>query len=349
MTLSRYLTAFIVTLFPLAASANDDPIGTFDPLFMSTDTLAIEIEGPFDEITRERSDELELPGMLRYTATDGSVVELDVQLRARGNRRRDPGTCRFPPVRINFKKSQTDNTLFHKQDKIKLVTHCQHNNSYKQTVISEYLVYRIFNVLTDYSFRARLLEVRYVYTDDDEVTDSYGIFIEHNDRIGKRIGGEPIETERVDVATIKPEDLNLTSVFHYFIGNTDFSPRAAPPDARCCHNQTLFTHEDGLYRTVPYDFDQSGLVGAKHASPNERFNLRSVRQRLYRGRCVNNDQLPQTLQLFRDKRAEIEALIAAQPELTDGRRRGMLKYIDAFYDTIDKPKRVASNLIKRCI
>lgn len=345
----RHWTAAIVILFPLLTAADGQGIKEFDPLFMSTETLAVELEGPFQQIERERSDEQELAGKLRYAEADGRQVEFDVQLRARGNWRRNPDICRFPPIRINFKKSQTDDTLFDKQDKLKLVTHCQPNSRYDQAVVSEYLTYRIFNLLTDYSFRVRLLRTRYVYTDDDEVRESFGVLIEHNDRIGKRIGGKPFETELVDVDKIKPDDLNLTSVFHYFIGNTDFSPRAAPPDERCCHNQTLFTHDDGLYRTIPYDFDMSGLVDARHAAPSERFRLRSVRQRLYRGRCVNNDLLPQTLQKFRDARADIEALIDSQAELADSTRRRMKGYIEDFYDTIDNPKKVESLLVKRCI
>ena len=346
----RFWTAAIVALFPLAIAASDEDIRDFDPLFMSTDTLEVELEGPFALITRERSDEEEVEGKFRYTEADGSTVEFDVLYRARGNWRRNPDICRFPPIRINFRKSQTDDTLFDKQDKIKLVTHCEtRSQAYKQAVISEYLAYRVLNILTDYSFRARLLKLKYVYTDRDYTEETFGVLIEHNDRIGKRINGEPFETERVAVTEIEPEDLNLTSVFQYFLGNTDFSPKAAPPDERCCHNQTLFTQEDGLYRTIPYDFDQSGFVNADHAAPNPRFGIRTVRVRVYRGRCVNNELLPQNLQLFRDKRPEIEALIENQAELSSKTRRSMLKYVDSFYDAIDNPKRVEGRLIGKCI
>lgn len=346
----RFWTAAIVALLPLVIAANDENIREYDPLFSSTDTLEVEVEGPFAEIVRNRSIEEEHEGKFRYTAADGTPVEFDVLFRARGNWRRNPDICDFPPIRINFRKSQTEETLFDKQDKIKLVTHCQNNSRrYNQAVISEYLAYRILNVLTDYSFRARLLKLDYVYTDSDMELDSYGVLIEHNDRIGKRIDGEPVETERVAVAEIKPDDLNLTSVYQYFIGNTDFSPRAAPPDEKCCHNQTLFTNEDGLYRTIPYDFDQTGLVDAQHAAPNPRFGIRTVRMRVYRGRCSNNELLPQTLQHFRDKRGEIEALIENQAELTPATRRNLLRYVAAFYDNIDNPKRVESRLIKRCV
>jgi hypothetical protein len=148
---------------------------------------------------------------------------------------------------------------------------------------------------------------------------------------------------------VHPANLNLASVFQYFIGNTDFSPIATPPGEECCHNQALFTNEEGPYRSIPFDFDQTGLVDAQHAQPNPRFGLANVKVRLYRGRCVNNDLIPDTLQHFRDKRAEIEALIENQQELLPTTKRNMLKYVDSFYNVIDKPRRVEYRIIDACL
>jgi len=344
----KFWTLVIVSLF-LAAAANGKDIKDYDPLFQSYETLEAEVEGPFQFLSRERPDEEEADGKFRYTDADGNRVEFDVLLRARGNWRRNPDICRFPPMRFNFKKSQTDDTLFHKQDKLKVVTHCQNNSRYGQTVVSEYLVYRVLNLLTDYSFRVRFVNMTYVYTDRKESRQSYAVLIEHKDRLGKRIGGEPVLTERVKVASLHPADLNLASVFQYFVGNTDFSPIATAPDEDCCHNQALFTSEEGPYRSIPFDFDQTGLVDADHAAPNARFGLRNVRQRLYRGRCVNNELLPETLQLFREKHSEIVALIENQPELTSATRRSLLKYVEGFYDVIDNPKKVEDRLLRDCL
>ncbi len=336
-------------MFLAAVAANAKDIREYDPLFSGDDTLEIEVEGPFDFLARERPDEEEAPGKLRFLNADGETLEFDVQIRARGNWRRNPEICDFPPLRINFKKSQTDDTLFDKQDKIKLVTHCNDTKSYAQAVVSEYLAYRIYNILSDYSFRVRLVNMIYVYTDRSRSLNSYAVFIEHKDRLGKRIDGEPVQTERVPIGSIYPDNLSLASVFQYFIGNTDFSPVASPPDEDCCHNQALFTSEEGPYRTIPFDFDQTGLVDAKHAAPNPRFGISTVKVRLYRGRCVNNELLPATLQHFQDKRAEIEALIENQPELTPVTRRNMLKYVDSFYDVIDKPRRVKYRITDNCL
>jgi hypothetical protein len=336
-------------MFLAAGAANAKDIREFDPLFSAQDSLEIELEGPFAFLARERPDEEEAEGKFRYINADGETVEFDVQIRARGNWRRNPDICEFPPIRINFKKSQTADTLFDKQDKIKVVTHCNDNKSYAQAVVSEYLAYRIYNVLTDYSFRVRLVNMTYVYTDRKQTVNSYAVFIEHKDRFAKRIAGEPVVLDRVPVTSIYPENLNLASVFQYFLGNTDFSPIATPPGEECCHNQALYTSEEGPYRTIPFDFDQTGLVDAQHAEPNPRFGLANVKVRMYRGRCVNNELLPATLQHFRDKRAEIEALIENQQELMPTTKRNMLKYVDSFYNVIDKPRRVDYRIIEACL
>lgn len=339
----------IVTLFLGSAAAQDQETGNYDPLFIGHDTLEAEVEAPFLYLTRERPEEDEADGKFRYVDVDGTWYELDVRIRTRGNWRRNPEVCDFPPMRFNFRKSQTDDTLFDKQDKLKVVTHCQDNKHYAQSVVSEYLAYRILNELTDYSYRVRLVNLTYIYTDRSRTINSYAILIEHKDRLGKRIDGKPVVTERTPTSSIHSYDLVLTSVFHYLLGNTDFSPRATVPDDECCHNQSLFSSKDGPYRTIPYDFDQTGFVDARHAAPNPRFGLRSVKERLYRGHCRNNELLPQALQHLRDKRPRIEALIQDQPELTGPTRRDLLRYVDTFYEVINDPRKVQKELVSECL
>ncbi len=337
--------ALFLPIFAAAAQGNNKP----DPLFASDEIIDIEIEAPFGLITRDRPDEEEVDGKLRYTAEDGSLVEFDVAVRTRGRLRRSKDVCRFPPLRLNFKKSEVKGSLFDKQDRLKVVTHCGKDERYEQAILSEYLAYRIFNVLTDTSFRVRLLRATYKYTDNDQQIQKYAIFIEHKNRIEKRLDAKTTEIQRAQIKNLRRPDLNLASVFHFLIGNTDYSPVAAAPGEDCCHNQIMFTREGEPNYTIPYDFDQSGLVDAPHATPNERFDLRTVRDRLYRGRCSNNGYLPSTLQLFNDKRSDIEALIKDQRGLTKRKGKVMLSYINEFYDVIDNPRRLNSSIIKKCI
>lgn len=348
MLRSHWTTAAIVLFLPVlaaGATGNNEP----DPLFASNQIIDIEIEAPFRLLASERPNDEEVAGFIRYAADDGRLVQFDVAVRTRGRLRRNKQVCAFPPLRLNFKKSDVKDSLFDKQDRLKVVTHCQKQRQYDQAILSEYLAYRIFNVLTDKSYRVRLLRVTYTYTDADKQVRSFAIFIEHKDRIEKRLDAKTMRIDRALVQDLRRPDLNLASVFQFFIGNTDFSPVAAAPGEDCCHNQVLFAREGEPHYTIPYDFDQSGLVAAPHAQPAPRFRLRSTRQRLYRGRCVNNGYLPSTLKLFNEKRSEIETLIKDQPGLTKRTAKNMLVFIKRFYDTINNPKRLDRELVKKCI
>ena len=320
-----------------------------DPLFRDTAVLDVRVSAPLSTILLKRSDEEELAGTFEYVDEAGEAQLIDIGVRTRGRFRRQVEVCRFPPLRLNFKASQTKGTLFHKQDKVKLVTHCRDSDKYEQTLLREYVAYRILNQVTDVSFLVRLMRITYVDTEKKQKNRvRYGFIIEHKDRLGKRNAIDPLDIERTKISALRSEHLNLMSVFHYLIGNTDFSPVAGAEDT-CCHNHVLFRKEGELGYSVPYDFDQAGLVNAPHAGPNPRFRLRSVRQRLYRGRCANNDQLDATIARFIENRDAILNLTSTQEGLDKSSAKTMTRYVEKFYETIESPKLVKRNLVKKCI
>lgn len=336
--------------FLLAAAAEAEVSSTADPLFQSPDVVAVRLVGPLDTIMSNREEDEQFEGKLLYSDEAGNSSELDVEIRTRGRFRRQKDVCTFPPLRLNFKKSQTDGTLFDKQDKLKLVTHCKDRSErYEQALLREYVAYRILNQLTDISFRVRLLRITYEDTDTGKPpTVAYGFVVEHKDRLEKRTGLKVLEIAGTDVDALQPRYLNLVSVFHYLIGNTDFSPIAGAKEA-CCHNHILFGRDGELAYSVPYDFDQAGLVNAPYAAPNSRFKLKSVRQRLYRGRCRNNQLLDETLEEYRQQRRAILQLPEEQVGMTDGTRQSLGKYLAQFYKIIDSPKSVNRKLVRKCI
>jgi len=338
------LVASFFQVAPVAAQPVDEP----DPLFRSDEILQARLTGPLFTLIDKKSKEDYLQGQLSIVDDDGETLQFDLRFRARGNFRHE--NCDYPPVRLNFKKSQTKDTLFDKQDKLKLVVHCNKRAEYQQIVLEEYVAYRILNLLTDLSLRVRLLQI--IYADPEEEFESpkrYAFLIEHKKRAAKRFGLKEFKTPGTKVGELDPAQLNLTSVFQYFIGNTDFSPVAAARGDDCCHNYLLFKNPDTKIFPVPYDFDQSGLVDAPYAVVNPHFKLRSVKQRRYRGRCVNNTYLEQSIQKFLDNRDEIYALINEQTGFSEGTREGLVRYVDAFYETVAEPKRVESQIRKRCI
>ena len=349
MPLTRW-TLITAVLFLLTSGVSAKEPKAADPLFESDEILDVRIVAPIASIISGRSDEIELPGTLHYTSEAGETVDLDIQMRVRGRFRLKKEVCKFPPIRLNVLKSQAKGTLFHKQDKLKLVTHCQTSSEYEQVMLREYTAYRILNVVTEASFKVRLLRITYVDSDGKRRDDvRYGFLIEHRDRLAKRLGKSVLEIPGTDPRTLNMEYASTIALYHYLIGNTDFSSVKGTKKDMCCHNHILFGDENEKIWSVPYDFDQSGLVDAPHAGANPRFRLRSVRDRLYRGRCMYNDQMESAIAKYNDKRDEVYAVLNEVEVARKSSNKSMVNFVNRFYKTVNSAKRVNSELIKKCI
>lgn len=345
------MTASCTAILCLAATIAAAEPGNAVPLFSSEEPIAVMIRAPFGEIFDERSKDDDIDGTLAYADPSMGDVTLDVGIRTRGNFRHKSDICPFAPLRLAFSKKQTEGTVFEGSKKLKLVTHCRNGAArYTQSLLREHLAYRILNRLTDQSFRVRLLEITYVDSTDGKTVDSnYGFLIEHRNQLAKRIGLDVNKAESAEIDQLSPGHTNLVSLFQYLAGNTDFSPIRGPEGDMCCHNHVLFGSERGNILSIPYDFDMSGIVDAAYAVPNARFGIRSVKTRLYRGRCVNNGEIEKSIAAFLAKRDDIYALVTEPDWFSKGSRRQTLRYLDEFYDTITKPSAVSSKIESRCI
>jgi hypothetical protein len=318
-----------------------------DPLFQSQDTLNVEITAPLSTLVRERSETEYLPGVFSYKDVDGTPVTLEIKVRARGNFRHR--NCDFPPVTLNFRKSQVEGTLFDRQDKLKMVVHCKITRQYEQSVLREYLAYRLLNSVTDLSFRVRLLQVVWVDSEERRASMVRSAFlIEHKDRLAARIGLTEQEIESAEITAIEPDHLNLLSMFQYLIGNVDFSPIAGSND-ECCHNYAMFgTSVDALV-PVPYDFDFSGIVNAPNAELDTERGVERMGQRVYRGYCRNNDAVEGSVATFEQLRETLYALVGELDQLEPGIRQNITGYMDEFYDVIGDPRQVEQEITGKCI
>jgi hypothetical protein len=299
-------------------------------VFAEPAVLELELAAPLGAVFRARQNPEYQPATLAYRGASGSDVTVPLRVRVRGKSR--AAACSFPPLLLNFRTGDLAGTLLEGEDRLKLVTHCASSGSYDDYVLLEYLAYRVFNLLTPQSLRARLVTVS--YTDSARERDlgtRRGILLEDEERFAERQGWTIFEEPAIERSRYDAEALALLDVFQYLIGNTDWSALAGPRGEDCCHNVVPYARADGMFVPVPYDFDASGIVDPPHAAPDERLPIRDVRQRLYRGRCRTPAELAPIFARFDEQKAAIVALFDESLGLDSAVAARARSYVEQFF------------------
>ncbi len=324
-------------------------VAAAQPLFDSDETLSIVLEAPIRDLLRQASRKPTFSGTLRFQQEDGTDVALDIDITTRGKSRLEQ--CSFPPLSVNLRRQQVGSTIFAGQNKLKLVTQCADKSVYRRYLVQEYAIYRVYNLLSDHSFRVRMLEVTYRDSNrrrKDQVRPAF--FIESEKRAAKRLRMRTVAADTVKLSQLEPQMLSILTLFQFMIGNTDWSVRKGPDEEGCCHNGKLIGHPDtdSGWVVLPYDFDQAGLINTTYSAPSDVLPIKSVRQRLYRGYCFNISRLDATIALFNENRAAIEGLFGAGRDGESG-NKSALKYLHSFYDIVNDAKKRQKKIIDDCL
>jgi hypothetical protein len=165
--------------------------------------------------------------------------------------------------------------------------------------------------------------------------------------VAERLGYDELARPVAPTASLAPDAITVFGLFHFMIGNTDWSLLKGRGDDDCCHNGLLLRRPDGLLVIVPYDFDQAGIIDAHYALPAEGLDIRSVRERVYRGLCTGPVRLDRAVDHFNARRERIEAQFPASGELRRANRRA-LTYLEDFYGIINDEERRARWIEKQC-
>jgi hypothetical protein len=343
---ARLLAVFLALAAATPAAAQDTaPRAPRRPsaLFASDTALHLTIIADWRALGNDR-DTLKpvlRPATLSYVDTAGNPVRIRVSISTRGHFRLARAHCQFPPLRLVFDSGGTRRTLFADQRALKLGTHCRDAEVYEQYVLREHLAYRAHNLVTDASFRSRLARVRYVDArDTTRVVERWARFVESERELARRLGGRIVTLRNGRYRDLIDSSAAMLGLWEHFLGNHDFSLGAL-------HNVRLVATAAGAL-AVPYDFDFSGLVDTRYAVPPRSTRLTSVRQRLYRGPCLDEAALAPVVARFRERREAIRALYDSLPELDRAYARRAVRYIDDFYEDLDEPRRLAKSVRESC-
>jgi len=313
-------------------------------LFSSEAVLHFTLATDLDALMDDRSqDSQERAAQILFQAEDGRMVEVPLQVRTRGRYRLQKNICPFPPIRLNLPEARPAGTVFDGQDKVKLVTHCHDWDTFEQNLLEEYLAYRIYNELTEVSFKVRLAEITYLDTaGESEPLTRMGFLIEDEAAMAARVGGMVLDIPGARAKDFEPEQMGVMFLFQYLIGNIDWST------ANSQNLKVLRVGEDHF--AIPYDFDWSGLVDAPYVGPSpltERLHD-SVRERLYLGVCWEELDLQKAFSHFEEKKGAILQAVREVPGLTEHNVGLAAEYVEEFYDLIRDPKRAEGDIRRMC-
>lgn len=325
----------------LTTASGAEAAGPVTPLFATDQPIQITIKGPLSALASKRTTGNQ-PGTLTHAG-----VAYPITLSPRGITRLKKDVCQFPPLRVEFPQRPAAGSLFAGQRRLKLVTHCRSSAEFQQKVLLEYAAYRLYNLLTPLSFRARLATIDYVDDNGKPSISRIGFFIEDVDDVGKRNAMvKPHTPDRIPATQLDPLGSARFAVFNYMIGNLDWSMRAGPPGEGCCHNGRLLAPAQSSARMtpVPYDFDFSGLVDAPYATVPDGVSVNSVRQRNYRGYCMHNADAAAVASDMARRRGEFLGLFATIPSMDERTRSRSATYLEGFFKDVDSGK-----LLKTCV
>lgn len=339
--LLRIVTACVLTIVAT-------PAGMASPLFDGQSSLELTIEAPFRELVRKRQDRPMFDAVVRYKDASGEERVLQAQLTSRGNSRLT--ACEFPPLRLILTDSETAGTVFEGQTRLKMVTQCNKRSSGKKWLLQELGIYRAYSEITDYSYRTRRLDVAFVELKSSRRPRMQpAFFIEPTDEVADRLQRDSIRPPIIQPEQHNQAELANNMLFQLLIGNTDFSAKRGPTGEGCCHNGRVLAEpgQQADWIVVPYDFDQAGIIDTDYALPGRRLGIRYVRTRLYRGFCWQNDSLPSSINLLRERRQEIATALIPS-ELSSAARSRMQRFIDEFFDILDDSGELQKQITDKC-
>jgi len=154
---------------------------------------------------KTRSKEMYQPAEMTCIVSDSFRVTNPVRVKARGIYRRD--NCMMPPLWLNIRYSGIENEELMGIRRMKMVTRCRNTKLYADYVLREYLIYKIYNLVTPYSYRVRLINL-------NQESQYWAFLIEPDAMMANRLRGQLVKSD-----ALPGEAFGIKSVRErYFLG-----------------------------------------------------------------------------------------------------------------------------------
>ncbi len=321
-----------------------DTIETSIDLFGETDPMHITLTLDLKKYQREKFKGEYMPVHFLYQLNDTLHLEKEMRMKARGKFRRSH--CRLAPFWLDHRTADLKDEEQQDFTRIKIVTHCKGSLAYEEYVLKEYLCYKIYNIISPVSFRVRLVRMTYVDTGrKNKVTEGWAFMIEPEEMLAQRMNAVVVKRDDLSTRLLRPWEIDILALFQYMIGNVDYSVFG--------RQNMKFLGLPGYgsagYTPVPYDFDYTGLVDTYYAIPSENLSIKSVRERLYLGPCREDKAYQAAIEHINLCREEILQMVNDFEFLDEKDKKGVIYYLEQYFELSEKPKSLIHSMQRTCI
>ena len=336
--MKKYLTIAVILFH--ASLVTPVQAQVIDPVKFFEDDAVLDarLSLNFGKLIKTSSKPEYFPATFSCKMGDSTITE-QIRVIARGHIRKE--ICYLPPVKLNFHNNTSPK--FYPLNSLKMVCTCYENSNGDQLLLREYLVYKMYNLITDKSFRVRLLNLSYEDESKKKPYVGHAFLIESDKAMAKRNECTALKSTRSHAEYTNRNQMTIVAIFQYMIGNTDFGISVN-------HNIILIQPaKDSTARpiVVPYDFDYAGIVDAYYAVPNEGLDIENVRQRLYRGYARTEEELNEAIAIFNKQKEKLYSLVNNFDLVTEKNRKNIIEYLDGFYKTINNSSLVKTLFIQQ--
>lgn len=335
--LSFYFTTFNIIL----AQENIRETTAF---FSNQEPFTIKLRMSIKDVKKNTNDSTYLESMLYFKNEAALYDSLKIDLRARGNNRRE--NCYYAPLKLKLSKSVTKGSPFEGNKKLKLVLPCLIEANNDDYVVKEYMAYKLYEIVTPIHYKTRLVNIEFIEEKGKrtKTNDLKGIFIEDIDNVANRLNGKEIERR---IRALQQDDLASirNSFFQYMIANTDFSTTYN-------HNGKLLFIDKKIV-PLPYDFDMSGLVDASYSVvsnvQNINLDITEVTERAYKGYKRDPLIFEQVRKEFINNKAEMfEVVNSLDPYFEDKNQFiRARRFIESFFEILVNDKSFKKNIVDK--
>ncbi len=322
----------------LAATANT-PESLFNRIYQLAGIPTIVLETDMKKLIRNKLKETyQVTGFNLKDDQGTDLFSLQAKVRARGNMRKK--VSHFPPLKLDFVKSDLKELGLLKIDDLKLVLPNNSQKQNQQKLFKEYLLYKLYAAIESSAIHVKLVNLS-ILTDGEEKHQLPSILIEDEADYINRTGAKVLARGKISPSRMDRKAFAKMVFFQNMICNTDFSilNKHNVKIAKIPNREKLIA--------IPYDFDYSGFVDHSYAVPHDIVPIDNVHERYVFQHCKLSDkEYEETKTFFLSIEQQLYDICDGAAYMDERTIKDSKRYIKTFFDDLRKSKRMKRQFTK---